>query len=120
MKYEIIFNFYQHFKLISLFLNKFLARTRQRKSAFSIKQSVIEKISSVEKPSVKNKNPRILFSKTSELTPIASNLFRCAQNKTEIECRNKTNEFKNKVVKELTKSMMISGDENNYNIDYVR
>lgn len=98
----------------------FTGRIRSRKSAFSIKnQSISEKISSVEKPSVKNKNPRILFSKTSEKLNFASNLFRCPVNKTENECKVKTSEFKNKVISELTKSMARSGDEGNvYNIDY--
>jgi hypothetical protein len=93
-------------------------RTRTRKSAFSIKQSISERISSVEKPSVMNKTPRISFSKTSELTTIASNLFRCHPNRTVSECRNKTHEFKNKVIRELTKSMTRSNDENIYNVEY--
>lgn len=77
-----------------------------------MKQSISEKITSAEKPSVvKNKTPRISFSKTSEMTPIASNLFRCLGNKTENECRNKTSEFKTKVIRELTKSMRMIGDE---------
>ncbi|KAG5670718.1 hypothetical protein PVAND_000962 [Polypedilum vanderplanki] len=92
--------------------------TRKR-SAFSIKQSISEKISSVEKPSVKNKNPRISFSKTSEITNFASNLFRCPAYKTEIECKDKTSEFKNKILSELTKSMTRSGDERSgFNVDY--
>lgn len=83
-----------------------------------MKQNVTERISSVEKPSVKNKNPRIAFSKTSDLTPIASNLFRCPRNKTDVDCSNKTSEFKNKVVQELTKSMSRIGEDNIYNVDY--
>lgn len=91
---------------------------RTRRSAFSMKQNVTERISSVEKPSVKNKNPRIAFSKTSDLTPIASNLFRCPRNKTDIDCANKTSEFKNKVMLELTKSLSKIGADNTYNVDY--
>lgn len=83
-----------------------------------MKQTISEKISSVEKPSVKNKNPRISFSKTSELTPIASNLYRCNFNKTEYECKNKTSEFKNKVISELKRSMSSVGNDNFYNVDY--
>ncbi|XP_070498011.1 beta-galactoside alpha-2,6-sialyltransferase 2 [Chironomus tepperi] len=83
-----------------------------------MKQTISEKISSVEKPSVKNKNPRIAFSKTSDLTPIASNLYRCNFNKTEFECKNKTSEFKNKVVSELRKSMSPTGTDNSYNVEY--
>lgn len=67
---------------------------------------------------MKNKSPRISFSKTSELTPIASNLFRCPKNKSDIQCANKTSEFRNKVVHELTKSMARLGEDNNYNVDY--
>ena len=89
-----------------------------RRSAFSMKHNVTERISSVEKPSVKNKNPRIAFSKTSDLTPIASNLFRCPKNKTDIDCANKTSEFKNKVFRELTKSMTRIGEDNIYNVEY--
>lgn len=80
--------------------------------------NVTEKISSVEKPSVRNKNPRIAFSKTSEMTTIASNLFRCPKNKTDVECVNKTSEFKNKVMQELTKSVGRRGEDNNYNVNY--
>jgi hypothetical protein len=79
---------------------------------------VSEIISSVEKPSTRNKNPRIAFSKTSDLTPIASNLFRCPKNKTDVDCANKTAEFKNKVIQELTKSTSRTSDENAYNVDY--
>lgn len=76
-----------------------------------MKQTVSEKtITSVEKASVKNKTPRIAFSKTSEMTPIASNLFRCS-GKTEQECRNKTSEFKKSIIRELIKSMRLLGDE---------
>lgn len=77
-----------------------------------------EKISSVEKPSnkEKNKNPRMSFSKTSEMTIIASNLFRCPANKTEQECGTKTSEFKNKVLRELIKSM--NGDGSNHKIEF--
>lgn len=89
-----------------------------KRSAFSMKQTISEKITSVEKPSVRNKNPRISFSKTSELTPIASNLYRCNFNKSEIECRNRTVEFRNKVVSELRKSMSSSGTDNSYNVQY--
>lgn len=88
------------------------------RSAFSTKHNVSEIISSVEKPSTSNKNPRIAFSKTSDLTPIASNLFRCPRNKTDVDCANKTSEFKNKVIQELTKSMSRTSDENAYNVDY--
>lgn len=92
---------------------------RTRRSAFSIKfMNITERISSVEKPSVKNNNPRISFSKTSELTQIASNLFRCPKNKTDVECANKTSEFKNKVIQELTKSMGKIGEDNTYNVNY--
>lgn len=91
---------------------------RKPRSAFSTKHNVTEIISSVEKPSVRTKNPRISFSKMSELTPIASNLFRCPKNKTDIECANKTSEFKNKVISELTKSMARIGEDNIYNVDY--
>lgn len=80
--------------------------------------NVTEKISSVEKPSVRNKNPRIAFSKTSEMTTIASNLFRCPKNKTDVDCVNKTSEFKNKVMQELTKSVGRRGEDNNYNVNY--
>lgn len=92
---------------------------RSRRSAFSTKNmNITERISSVEKPSTKSKNPRIAFSKTSELTTIASNLFRCPKNKTDIECANKTSEFKNKVVQELTKSVAKIGEDNIYNVAY--
>lgn len=91
---------------------------RKSRSAFSTKHNVTEIISSLEKPSVRNKNPRISFSKMSDLTPIASNLFRCPKNKTDIECANKTSEFKNKVISELTKSMARVGEDNIYNVDY--
>lgn len=80
--------------------------------------NITEKISSVEKPSVKHKSPRISFSKTSEMTPIASNLFRCPKNKSDVECANKTSEFKNKVIQELTKSMSRNGEDNIYNVNY--
>lgn len=83
-----------------------------------MKHNVTERISSVEKPSVKNKNPRIAFSKTSDLTPIASNLFRCPRNKSDIHCANKTSEFKNKVNQELTKSLSRTGEDNTYDVDY--
>lgn len=89
-----------------------------RRSAFSMKHNVTERISSVEKPSVKNKNPRIAFSKTSDLTPIASNLFRCPKNKTDIDCANKTSEFKNKVIRELSKSITRIGEDNIYSVEY--
>lgn len=72
----------------------------------------------MEKPSVRNKNPRISFSKTSELNTIASNLFRCPRNKTDAECAIKTTEFKNKVLAELTKSMARVGGDNIYSVDY--
>lgn len=88
------------------------------RSAFSTKHNVSERISSVEKPSVRSKNPRLAFSKTSDLTPIASNLFRCLRNKTESECANKTSEFKSKVIQELTKSMARIGEDNIYNVNY--
>src|SRR5690349_15203405 len=91
---------------------------RNSRSAFSTKHNVTEIISSVEKPSVRSKNPRISFSKTSDLTPIASNLFRCPKNKSEVECANKTSEFKNKVITELTKSMARITEDNNYYVDY--
>jgi hypothetical protein len=92
---------------------------RVKRSAFSIKfMNISEKISSVEKPSVKSKNPRISFSKSSDLTTIASNLFKCPKNKTESECANKTLTFKSKVIQELTKSVGRSDDENNYNVNY--
>jgi hypothetical protein len=80
--------------------------------------NITEKISSVEKPSVKNKNPRISFSKNSEMTAIASNLFRCPKNKTDVDCANKTFEFKNKVVQELTKSLTRNSEDNTYNVNY--
>ena len=85
-----------------------------------MKQSVSEKISSVEKPSNKERSqhPRMSFSKTSELTPIASNLFRCPANKTESECASKTSEFKNKVLRELIKSMKRNGDDSNQKINF--
>lgn len=92
---------------------------RSPRSAFSIKfMNITERISSVEKPSVRNKNPRISFSKTSDLTHIASNLFRCPKNKTDVECANKTSEFKNKVIQELVKSVSKLGEENIYNVNY--
>lgn len=92
---------------------------RSRRSAFSAKfMNITERISSVEKPSVKNKSPRIAFSKTSDLTPIASNLFRCPKSKTDIECANKTSEFKNKILHELTKSVGKTSEDNIYNVDY--
>jgi hypothetical protein len=92
---------------------------RSRRSAFSIKfMNITERISSVEKPSVRNKNPRISFSKTSELTTIASNLFRCPKNKSDAECANKTSEFRNKVIQELTKSIAKIGEDNIYNVNY--
>lgn len=72
----------------------------------------------MEKPSVRNKNPRIAFSKTSDLTTIASNLFRCPRNKTDHECANKTSEYKNKVIAELRKSMTRISEENIYNVIY--
>lgn len=97
----------------------FSETSRGRRSAFSTKHNnVTERISSVEKPSVKNKIPRIAFSKNSELTAIASNLFRCPKNKTDVDCANKTSEFKNKVFAELTKSMGRVGEDNVYNVDY--
>lgn len=80
--------------------------------------NVTEKISSLEKPSVKVKNPRISFSKTSDLTPIASNLFKCPPNKSDVECVNKTSEFKNKVLLEFTKSLERKSELNSYNVDY--
>ncbi|CRK95040.1 CLUMA_CG008523, isoform A [Clunio marinus] len=90
-----------------------------RRSAFSIKyMNITERISSVEKPSVRNRNPRISFSKTSDLTPIASNLFRCPKNKTDVDCANKTFEFKMKVIRELSKSLNRRSEENIYNVDY--
>lgn len=67
---------------------------------------------------MKNKIPRIAFSKNSELTAIASNLFRCPKNKTDVDCANKTSEFKNKVLMELTKSMSRVGEDNVYNVEY--
>jgi hypothetical protein len=92
---------------------------RSRRSAFSTKfMNITERISSVEKPSVKNNSPRISFSKTSDLTTIASNLFRCPKNKTDVECANKTTEFKNKVILELTKSVGKITDDNIYNVEY--
>lgn len=91
---------------------------RNKRSAFSTKHNVTERISSAEKPSVRNKSPRISFSKTSDLTPIASNLFRCPKNKTDVDCANKTSEFRNKVVNELTKSMSRVGEDNTYNVNY--
>lgn len=88
-----------------------------------MKQNVSEKISSVEKPSTKqkNKNPRMSFSKTSEMTIIASNLFRCPVNKRECpekECSSKTSEFKNKVLRELIKSMKMNGDGSDHKIHF--
>lgn len=80
-------------------------------------KNVSEIISSVEKKSSNVKSPRISFSKTSDLTQIASNLFKCPINKTEIECSNKTSEFKHKIIHELTKSMP-SGEDNVYNVNY--
>jgi len=80
--------------------------------------NVSEKISSVEKPSVRVKNPRISFSKTSDLTPIASNLFKCPPNKSDVDCTNKTAEFKNKVLLELTKSLERKTEHNSYNVEY--
>lgn len=91
---------------------------RSKRSAFSTKHNVTERISSAEKPSVRIKSPRISFSKTSDLTPIASNLFRCPKNKTDVDCANKTLEFKNKVINELTKSMSRVGEDNIYNVAY--
>lgn len=92
---------------------------RIKRSAFSIKfVNISERISSVEKPSVRNNNPRISFSKSSDLTAIASNLFKCPKSKTEIECANKTQTFKSKVIQELTKSIGRSSEENNYNVNY--
>lgn len=88
------------------------------RSAFSTKHNVSEIISSVEKPSVRNKNPRIASSKASDLTAIASNLFRCPRNKSDVECANKTSEYKNKVIQELTKSMGRTSEDNGYNVDY--
>lgn len=52
------------------------------------------------------------------MTAIASNLFRCPKNKTDVECAIKTSEFRNKVVSELTKSLAKVGEENIYNVDY--
>lgn len=105
--------------MVCFFCLFLIETSRARRSAFSIKfMNVTEKISSVEKPSVKNKNPRISFSKTSDLTPMASNLFRCPKNKTDIECANKTSEFKNKVIQELTKSLGRRGEDNIYNVNY--
>lgn len=93
--------------------------SRQHRSAFSIKfMNVTERISSVEKPSVKNKNPRISFSRTSDLTPIASNLFRCPKNKSDVDCANKTAEFKSKVIQEFVKSVGRRGEDNIYNVVY--
>lgn len=120
---------YSHGKLISrhsanyrLHLHKsthFTEIRRPSRSAFSIKfVNVTEKISSVEKPSVRNKNPRIAFSKTSDLTPIASNLFRCPKSKSDVECANKTAEFKSKVLQELTKSVSRRGEDNIYSVSY--
>lgn len=80
-------------------------------------KNVSEIISSVEKPSSNVKSPRISFSKTSDLTQIASNLFKCPINKTDIECSNKTSEFKHKIIQELRKSMP-SGEDNVYNVNY--
>lgn len=64
------------------------------------------------------KNPRISFSKTSDLTPIASNLFKCPQKKSAFECVNKTSEFKNKLLLEFTNSLERKSEQNAYNVDY--
>ncbi|CAO1422985.1 unnamed protein product [Diamesa tonsa] len=92
-------------------------KSRSERSAFSMNKNVSEIISSVEKPSSNVKSPRISFSKTSDLTQIASNLFKCPLNKTDIECSNKTSEFKHKIIQELRKSMP-SGEDNVYNVNY--
>lgn len=72
-----------------------------------MKQNVTERISSVEKPSVRSKSPRLAFSKTSELTMIASNLFRCPKNKTHVECAN--SEYKGRIHVDLRRNELLSG-----------
>lgn len=97
---------------------------KQRRNAFSVKQnsSTVHIIKSDERPtrneSIQEHRPLFASSKNKKL-PLDPALYKCNASKS-LDCRNKTEVFRNKILKEFKKSL---GDEfhdsNYYNVEYV-
>lgn len=98
---------------------------RQSRNAFSVKQnsSMVHVIKSDEKPtrndSVSDQRPLFASSKNKKL-PLDPTLYKCGDYES-MDCLNKTQVFRNKLVREFEKSLSDEFEEANYyNVEYVR